>query len=216
MRPASDYLTLLQLAVGLNLVVGAYGAHRKNLESRIADEIDASREKIDEILDSSNPPVLELKEGLERKEVKNLSDRELARYFGDTSIRFYKRVYRFGQRDNMVEPWLVPIGLLCLFELFYASLWPKTMISYNLVYLCLILGFVPALWVFLRLVRETAEHERFYRRQANSSYRNNVDDRHAARLRSEAIDGEIFRATNQIRVRYREFVRQRRKGSSKD
>lgn len=216
MRPASDYLTLLQLAVGLNLVVGAYGARRKDLESRIANEIDASREKIDEIVDSLNPPVLELNENLEKKGVKDLSDRELARYFGDTSIRFYKRVYRFGQRDDMVEPWLVPIGLFCLFGLLYASLWPKTMISYTLIYLFLVIGFGPALWAFLRLVRETAEHEKFYRRQANNSYRDNVEERHAARLRSKAVDGEVFRTTNQIRVRYREFVRQRRTGSSED
>ena len=216
MRPASDYLTLFQLAVGLNLVIGAYGSHRKNLESRISEELSLSRKQIDEILDHTNPPVNEIEERLEKKEIKKLTDRELSRYLGDTSIRFYKRCYKFSQRDNFIEPFLVPIGLICLIGLIYASLWPKTQISYDIVYAFLGVGFFPALWAFIRLVREMAEHELFYRRQANSSYRDSVEDRQAARIRSEAIRGEIFRATNQVRIRHREHVRQNRTGFSKD
>jgi hypothetical protein len=207
MQLANDYLTLLQLAVGLNLVVGAYGSHRKHMENKIGDELSASREQIDEILDSKSPPVLELAPNLEKKEVKKLTDRELSRYLGDVSIRFYQRCHSFGQRDKIVEPWLVPIGLLCLVGLIYASLWPQSQVSNLIVDLFLVIGFVPALWAFMRLVRETAEHERFYRRQANISYREKVADEHGKRIRSEKVDGEIFRVMNQIRVRHREHVK---------
>ena len=210
MLAANNYLTLLQLGVGFNLVVGAYGSHRKNIENKIEDEIEASREKINEIIDHKNPPILEIEPHLEKKKIELLPERHLVRYLGDVSIRFHRRCYCFGQRDKIVEPCLVPIGLLCLAGLIYASLWPKVKVSDLVVYVSLVIGFLPALWAFMRLMKETAEHERFYLRQVDSSYGPTVVAKHEERVRSAAVDGEMFKVMNRIRVLHREHVKKTR------
>jgi hypothetical protein len=174
MQAASNYLTLLQLGAGFNLVIGAYSSHRKNIENKIEDEIDASRDQINEIIDHENPPILEIEPRLEKKEIELLPERELVRYLGDVSIRFQRRCYCFGQRDKIVEPCLFPIGLLCLAGLIYASLWSKVRVNDLVVYVSLVIGFLPALWAFMRLMRETTEHKRFYLRHVDSSYSREV------------------------------------------
>lgn len=67
MRPAQDCLTLLQLAVGMNLVIGAYGSHGKGIEGKIESELDLHREKIDEIISTEHNDNSPISEGLEKK-----------------------------------------------------------------------------------------------------------------------------------------------------
>ncbi len=50
MGTASDYTTLLQLNVGVNLAVDAYASRRKRAEEKIAEELDSARETMDQIL----------------------------------------------------------------------------------------------------------------------------------------------------------------------
>jgi len=52
MQAIGNYLTLLQLSVGLNLVVGAYSSYRRNQEEYIRGKIDRAREKINEVLEA--------------------------------------------------------------------------------------------------------------------------------------------------------------------
>ena len=91
MRPASDYLTLLQLAVGLNLLVGAYSSYRKGVEAAVEDELDLHRERINEIVATSSKLAREIEHNLENKPIKTLTDQKLSGHLGDISIKFHQR-----------------------------------------------------------------------------------------------------------------------------
>ena len=210
MRHASDYLTLLQLAVTLNLVVGAYSSYRKGIEADIGAELDLHREKMDEIIAVSDELPSEIKQGLEQQPVKTLSDRELSRYLGDVSIRFHRKVYKFARRDRLVEPFLMPIGVFSLMLLLYASWWPKTNVSYRAVYSLSIITLLPAIWSYVRLLRETREHGSFYHRKVNDTYIEKSSEGHSKRLRSLPLEGEISRALNAVRIRYKSHLNKKR------
>lgn len=100
MQAISNYLTILQLGVGLNLVVGAYSSYRKNQEEYIQGKIDDARENIDEILGPEvDIPAKFRSELLNEGPVKELTDKELRRYLIDVSIRFDRRKRTYGSRD---------------------------------------------------------------------------------------------------------------------
>ena len=216
MEKLANYQTLLQLGIGLNLVIGAYSSHRKNVEDRIKDSLDQYREQMDEILASTLEPVKAIDYDLQDRPVKLLNDRELSRYLSDCTIRFYQRRERFMRRDGYVEPLLYPIGFLSLSLLVYASLWPKTEVSYGLAYPICAVMLGPPIFALVRLLLETRNHERFYRGRASKTYREKVSVRHEERLRTSLSKGEIVRVTNAVRLRHSALQTSRRKTSYSD
>lgn len=202
----SDYSSLIQFIAGINLVVGAYAPYRRNVEDSIEDKLDIARSQIDEILDKYNPPTEILSRNLEKKEIKNLSDREIARYLGDVSIRFYDRCYKFGKYDPFFEFGLPLIGIIFVMILIYSAIFPEALINEFCISFFVIVGLIPALFSFLKTIFEIKLHEKFYRRKANDSYKRLAQNRHNKRKRTDPIVGEIFRVTNQVRVRNKNII----------
>ena len=203
MGTASDYTTLLQLSVAVNLAVDAYASRRKRAEEKIAEELDSARETMDRILSHAAGVDAPLDQGLERKPVKELTNRELSRYLGDVTIRFYRRAHRFRVLDKYMEPLLTPLGIVSLVALVAASLSPSTDVPSWTVWLGAAVLFAPPILAFVRATRDTRRHEHFHRREANVSYSKVVEAEHDRRMRTTAAKGEIFRVTNHIRVRHR-------------
>lgn len=197
MDAASDYLTVLQLAVGLNLVAGAYTNIRKEFENRVADEIDDYREIMAGIVrDQPDGP---LDAGLEKK--KPLTDRELYRYLLDVSNRFHERARAFSRFDAWIEFALIVIGIVSACGLVAATVWPALPITKSQgVVICLV-SIVPAVLAFLKAFAEIRTHDGFYRRRQNDSRAEKEAWRNQERSRSDAQAGEIGRAINQVRFR---------------
>lgn len=203
MQPIGDYLTLLQLSIGLNWVVGAYSSYRKNYEEDIRAKLDRAREEMDELLASGEIESVKLRSNLHDYEIKQISDRELSRYLVDATIRFHRRRQKFRRRDGYLEPLLFPIGLLSLLALCYASFWPRTLVSRGAIYGACAIGLLPAIAALARLLVEVSQHERAYRRDTRGSYIQASEAGQDKRIRSSPLRGEIARIINQVRVRSR-------------
>jgi len=201
MNTIGDYLTVLQLGVGLNLVAGAYASHRKDFEEKVGEELERHRDHMDRLLRRAPLEQGAISHDLQDRPVEGLTDRELGRCLGDASVRFHGRVHRYGKRDGTIERLLIPIGLGCALCLVVASIWPGMPIAWWLALILSAVALGPPLYAFVRTSRELKDHEWYYHRQVNDTYAEKVAGRHDARMRSKAVKGEIHRITNQVRVR---------------
>lgn len=196
-----DYLTILQLGVALNLVTGAYASQRREFEDKVANELNDYRDKIRQLLN------LEKEQGpigyeLERKDIRQLSDRELSRLQSDVSIRFWRRSYNFGKKDIFFEKALIPIGIFCAMALVVASIWPEEYIApYIALFISLIAVGVP-IYAFVRTYTELREHQLYYRRNTTRNYSDNIEREHDLRMRSSPKKGEIHEIHNALRARF--------------
>lgn len=206
MQPIGNYQTLLQLAVGLNLVIGGYGKIRTDLEKEIEDELIKARGQMDEILPrrENNAPI---DHGFHKRPIKELDDRHLSRYLSDVTIRYFHRSEKARSRDAVINPALIIIGVFSLLCLCYASIWPKTLIPMLWVYLLVFVFVGCPVGAFILANIEARTHALYRRRELNDSAKEKFRDNHAKRIKTDPIGGEISRVTNRIRVRYADLQR---------
>ncbi len=202
-RP-TDFLTLLQLSVGLNWVVGAYGSYRRTYEDDIRDRLDHAREHMDALLLGDRASQPSIPQDLQVRNIKDLSNRELNRYLIDANTRFHRRRALYRHRDGYLEPLLLPIGLISLIGLVYASFYPHQTISHWAAFVACGIAFLPSVAALTRLAWEVRQHENFYRREPNPSYVRSSQESQNERMRSKPTRGEISRIINQVRIRHRE------------
>ena len=206
MQSGVNYQTLLQLGVGLNFAIGAYGPYRKEYEERIRSKLDEARERLNELLSRDDSQFSSPRTDLQSLPIRHLSDRELHRYLSDVTIRFYRRRQVYDRGDKFLDGLLVPIGLISLLLLCYASFWPKTQIRNWAAYSICFLILVPSTVALARVVLEIRNHERFYRKESNLTHLKTSQQRQDDRMRSLPTQGEITRVMNEARLRYRKYA----------
>lgn len=102
--------------------------------------------------------------------------------------------------------------MLTLIALCYASLWPKTQVSYTWVYFSIVAGLLPATFALSRLIWEVSVHKRYNQRAVNPSYLKVRDEGQDRDIKSSAYPGEITRVINEIRIRYNRHLTNIRRG----
>lgn len=197
MNTSGDYLTVLQLGVALNLVVGAYTTARVDFEQQAAYELDVCQEKLATFM--KGEPEGPLEDNLHRKPIKDLTKRELYRYVTDITVRLDDRVRNYSRLDGKIDNALLLTGFACVVALIWASVNPLLHVPRGIGIFASIASLAVPLLAFTKTNLELKAHRRFYRRPPNDSFVKKVQDRNKERSHSDGSPGEIFKVTNRVR-----------------
>ena len=203
MRPLSDYETLLQLGVGINVVLGGYSGYRNSFAEKVSEELSEARLRLQE-MGYKPSRKRSVRNDLQEISLHLLTGDEISQFLYDVTYRHYERTYASELLDNTIPPTLVTVGFVDLAILIYASLWPKTKVSYLYIYIGLVISLLPFLVIITREIYKIHRHRKFYRTKR-------VKLLSSMRLRrsdwTRARQGEIAKITGYIGMQHAQFLK---------
>ncbi|MBL3553161.1 hypothetical protein JMM51_13235 [Rhodovulum sulfidophilum] len=209
-------ISIFQLSASFCLIVGAFSSYRRAHERTIENSLDVARSQMTTVIlprqDQLEP--LEIRNNLQVPKLKDLSNRELHRYLGDVTIRFYGRRFKFAATDRFIDRALVIVGLSSIAGLIVSSRFPGAMVSDWVFYGISIVSLGLPIASFLKVSFEVKRHDHYFNRSVDKEYSKKIQSKHEGRIRSLPSRGEIFSVANEIRVRKNNLTKDTKKDNA--